>query len=64
MNLIKSYFNRAKIFYKFFSLKFKSEDLNTVDHNQLEPQLLGECLAHSGAVQVFICCLLFADLRI
>ena len=24
----------------------------SIDHNQLEPQLLGECLAHSGAVQV------------
>ena len=23
-----------------------------IDHNQLEPQLLGECLAHSGAIQV------------
>ena len=25
-----------------------------MDQNQLEPQLLGECLAHSGAVQVII----------
>ena len=52
MNLIKSYFNRAIIFIN-LSFIFRSEDLNSVDHNQLEPQLLGECLAHSGAVQVF-----------
>lgn len=32
------------------------EDLKSVDHNQLEPQLLGECLAHSGAVQCMIDC--------